>query len=115
MKFCIGRQITAVWIDAESCSGTPCGDGVADLPGDGDGSNPRQCVGKIPEPFSEPNRRRLCVKRVGANALRARPTPFDTEAHRHHELMFGILKDAVFERGLQVLKSACSHRGRSTR
>jgi len=50
-----------------------------------------------------------------ANALRARPTPFDTEAHRHHELMFGILEDAVFERGLQVLKSACSHRGRSAR
>ena len=115
MKFCIGRQITAVWIDAESCGRTPCGDGVADLPGDGDGSNPRQCVGKIPEPFSEPNRRRVCVKRVGSNALGARSTPFDTEAHRHHELMLWILKDAVFERGLQVLKSACSHRGRSAR
>ena len=68
----------------------PARNGIADLAGDGDRPDPGQCVRKIAEPFAEINRRRVGVERLRANALRARSAPFDAEADRHHELMFGV-------------------------
>jgi hypothetical protein len=33
------------------------------------------------------------------------PPPLDAEPDRHHELMFGVFEDPVFERSVEVLES----------
>src|SRR5712671_1152999 len=114
MEFSVGNGIAGIRIDAESSRGVSARDRVAHLPRDGDRSNPGHRVRKITEPFSEPQRRCVAIERVCSGALRARPTPFDAETDRHHELMFGVLEDAVFKGRLQVLKSTCSDPGKSS-
>src|SRR5216683_3880130 len=115
MEFSIGRQIAAIRIDSKCSGRVSAGYRVTDLAGDRDRSNPGQRVRKIAEAFAEKHGWRVGIERVGPDALRARPAPFDAKADRHHELMFRILEHTVFEGRLQVLKAACSHPGRSSR
>src|SRR5258707_11128723 len=115
MEFSIGRYIAAIRIDSKSSGRIPARNCVTDLAGDRDRSNPGQRVGKIAEPFAEPQRRCVWIERVGSDALRARAAPLDAETDRHHELMLGVLEKPIFERGVEILKPGCSHPVRSAR
>src|SRR5262249_57550008 len=95
--------------------GVPGRDGIADLSGNRDRAQPRQRDGKIAEAFAEIERWRVDVERLGTDALGTRSAPLDAKPDRHHELMDRILEQAVFERGLHVLKSLCADPGWTTR
>src|SRR5258707_1960561 len=108
MEFSIGRYIAAIRIDSKSSGRIPARNCVTDLAGDRDRSNPGQRVGKIAEPFAEPQRRCVGIERVCSDALNARAAPLDAETDRHHELMLRVLEKPIFKCGLEVLKSGCS-------
>src|SRR5262245_611196 len=105
MKFRIGGYIAAVGIDARGGGRSSAGDGVADLAGDGDRPDPGQRIRKIAKAFAEIDIRDVGVERLRADIRSARATPLDAEADGHHELMFGVLEDPIFEGGVEVLES----------
>src|SRR6266581_7192372 len=113
MEFSVGGQIAAIRIDAEGSGRISARNCVTDLAGDRDRPNPGQRVGKIAEPFAEPQRRCVRIERVGSDALRARAAPLDAKTDRHHELMLWVLEEPIFERRLQVLETGRSQRIRS--
>ena len=115
MKLGIGGDIATIRVDAEGRGRVTPGNGISDLPRDCDRPNPGQGIGKISEAFAEVDRRRVGVELIGAHAVRTCTAPFDAEADRHHELMFDILEQPVFERGLEVLETVGSRARRIDR
>src|SRR5205823_1682261 len=90
--------------DSKGGRGTSARNGIANLAGDGDGSDPGQRVGEIAETFAEKHRRRVGIERIGSDAGRTGPSPFDVKADGHHEFVLGVLEQPVLEGGLQILK-----------
>src|SRR5260370_13612066 len=111
MKLGVGRRIAGIRIDSKSGGRISARNRITDLAGDRDRSNPGQRVGKITEPFAEINCRRVVIELLRADAFVTGATPFDADTNRHHKLMYWILENTIFERGVKVLKSVCAHPG----
>src|ERR1035437_4500597 len=113
MEFGIDRRIATFGIDSKGGGRASTRNRVANLARDSDGSNPGQRVRKIAETFAEIDGRRVGIEGICSEASRACPAPFDAEAHRHHKLIRRLFDDAVFERGLKILKPVRSDPGQS--
>lgn len=111
MKFGIGGHLARVGIDAEGRGGSPARDGVADLSGDRDGTQPGQGVGQVAKTFAEIDGRRVGVERIGSDAIGAGAAPFDAQPERHNEFMLRVLEDPILESRIEILKSVSADPG----
>jgi hypothetical protein len=104
----IYHLIAGVRIDTERRDRALAGGRITDLAGDCDGPDPGQRIGEIAKSFAEIERRRVDVEGFRRDIGSAGATAFDAEPDRHHEFMRGVLENAIFERGLKILKAVGS-------